>query len=129
MYWYSLFIFLVLTYGFGYLLTFFVKNSESFFERHLMRMGIGLGGLITVGLLLNILRIPLDHRILLGIMGLGLIAVLGYRYWKKKTLFLQKPSFNINLYIIGMLMLFAITFFMSAQTSFLASGLRKRYAG
>ena len=118
MYWYSLFIFLVLTYGFGYLLTFFVKNSESFFERHLMRMGIGLGGLITVGLLLNILRIPLDHRILLGIMGLGLIAVLGYRYWKKKTFFTSKPSFNINPYIIGMLMLFAITFFMYHKGAF-----------
>ncbi len=114
----SIIIFFILCYGFGYLITFFVKNSEHFFERHLMRIGIGLGTFVAVGYLLNLVRIPLDYRVFLGIILVGTCGVFGHRYWKHKTLFLHKQPFNINFYVVGMLILFAITFSMYHKGAF-----------
>ena len=114
----SIIIFLILCYGFGYLATFFLKNSEHFFERHLMRLGVGLGAWIAVGYFLNLLRIPLDYKIFLFIIFISGLAIFANRYWKHKTLFLAKPTFNINIYVIGMLILFFITFFMYHKGAF-----------
>src|SRR3989338_4300388 len=118
MYLYSIIVFLAICYGFGYLATFFVKNSEHFFERHLMRIGIGLGTFVTVGYLLNLLHIPLDYRIFLGIIAALALIIFAHRYWRHNTLLLEKPSFNINIYTIGMLILFSITFYMYHSGAF-----------
>ena len=58
-------LFLVYTFGLGLAATSFVKNSDNFLERNLMRMGFGLALLPFLGLILNFLRIPIDWRIIL----------------------------------------------------------------
>src|SRR3989338_629260 len=105
MYLYSIIVFLAICYGFGYLATFFVKNSEHFFERHLMRIGIGLGTFVSVGYLLNLLHIPLDYRVFFGVITAGAFTAFAHRYRKHKTFFLEKPTFNINIYTVGMIVL------------------------
>ncbi len=114
----SIIVFLALCYGLGYLLTFSAKNSESFLERHLMRLGIGLGGLVSLGYLLNLLHVPIDYRIFLTITLTGIIMAFGFRLWKTKKLLAVPISFNINPYIIGMLILFSLTFFMYHKGAF-----------
>ncbi len=118
MYWTTLALFFALCYGLGYLLTFSVKNADNFLERHLMRIGIGLGGFIALGYLLNLLRIPLDYKIFLFLIVLGILAANGYRYWKTKSLGIKKTTFSVNVYVLGMLILFAITFFMYHKGAF-----------
>ncbi len=107
----SIIIFFALCYGFGHIATFFVKNSEDFFERHLMRVGVGLGTLVVFGYALNLLRIPLDYRIFLSIACLCVLAALSYDYWKTKAVSIM-PTFNLNVPTMGMLVLFFLTFYM-----------------
>ncbi|MBT4824996.1 hypothetical protein HN695_01965 [Candidatus Woesearchaeota archaeon] len=52
-------LFFVMSYGFGYSITFFMKNSSSFLERNIIRFGIGLGVIPIFGILLSTLRVPL----------------------------------------------------------------------
>jgi hypothetical protein len=52
-------LFFLMSYGFGYSITFFMKNSSSFFERNLIRIGIGIGVVPILGILLSTLRVPL----------------------------------------------------------------------
>ena len=84
MYWSSLLFFIAACYGLGYLATFFVRDAEDSLERHLMRFGTGLGVFVVLGYLLNLLNVPLDYRIFLAIIALGILAVLGHRYWKHR---------------------------------------------
>ena len=63
----TLLFFLISTFGLGFTATFFVKNSENFLERNLMRFGFGLSLLPFLGIALNAFRIPADWRIILSI--------------------------------------------------------------
>lgn len=118
MYWPSLLFFIAACYGLGYLATFFLRGAEDTLERHLMRVGIGLGVFVILGYLLNLLRIPLDYRVFLAIIALGILAVLGHRYWRHRKWMLHQPSFRANPYALAMLALFAVTFFMYYQGAF-----------
>ncbi|HIJ18731.1 TPA: hypothetical protein HA372_03540 [Candidatus Woesearchaeota archaeon] len=118
MYWSSLLFFIAACYGLGYLATFFVRDAEDSLERHLMRFGTGLGVFVVLGYLLNLLNVPLDYRIFLAIIALGILAVLGHRYWKHRKWGLRKPAFRANPYALAMLILFVITFFMYHKGAF-----------
>jgi hypothetical protein len=77
-----------------------------------MRIGVGLGTFVAFGYLLNLLHIPLEYRIFLVLILVGIGVVFFYQYWKHKLLPIKKPTFNINIYTVGMLILFTITFYM-----------------
>ncbi len=112
---FSIIFFLIVMYGFGSSAPFIAKESEEFLERHLMRIGLGLGLMLTFGFLLNLIRIPLDWRIFL----LAAVAVLAIKViidYRKKELFNVKLNFNI--YALLMLVLFAATLFMYTKGAF-----------
>jgi len=96
---FSIVFFLVVLYGFGSSVSFIAKESDDFLERNLMRLGIGLGVMLLFGFLLNVLKIPLDWRIFLGLGILILIAKSYFDYRKNKTII---PKFNLNFYSILM---------------------------
>src|SRR3989338_4006133 len=112
---FSIVFFLVVLYGFGSSVSFIEKESDDFLERNLMRFGIGLGVMLLFGFLLNLLRIPLDWRIFLGIGVLILIVKFYLDYRKNRTIM---QNFNLNLYSILMLILFAITLYMYVHGAF-----------
>ena len=61
----SILLFFVYTLGLGFTATFFVKNSDNFLERSLMRFGVGLAILPFLGIILSTFRIPIDWRLIL----------------------------------------------------------------
>lgn len=111
----SIIFFLLTTYGLGSVVSFFVKESDELLERILMRFGTGLGILLFLGFLLNLLRIPLDWRIFMLLSIFILILKLYYEL-KRKQLF--NLGFNINLYSLLMIVLFIITLYMYTKGAF-----------
>ena len=53
----TILLFFVYSYGLGFTVTSFMKNSDNFFERNLMRIGIGIGTFVTLGVILNFMQI------------------------------------------------------------------------
>ena len=114
----SILAFLGITFGLGTLAAMFAKQSENFLERNLMKIGIGLGFFITLGLLFNLVRIPLDYRIFLGI---SLASILFYLFKTKAVKSINLSNFKLTqseLWIFAMLVLFFITFFMYYKGAF-----------
>ena len=60
----SILLFFAYTWGLGFSLTCFAKPIENFFERNIMRIGIGLAVLPLLSVALSLLRIPVDWRII-----------------------------------------------------------------
>jgi len=115
----SILVFFAITFCLGYSATRFVNESEIFLERALTRIGIGLGAFIVLGLLLNLLRIPLDWRVFLSI---G--AILSLLFILKNRSFLQNiknPRFKLtktDMAIFAMLLIFFASFYMYAKGAF-----------
>jgi len=61
----TILLFFVYCYGLGFTVSSFVKNSENFLERNLMRIGFGLATLPFLGLILNLIKIPIDWKLIL----------------------------------------------------------------
>ena len=61
----SVLYFFVVTFCLGFTATAFVKNSDNFLERNLMRIGFGLALLPFLGLVLNLAKLPAHWLILL----------------------------------------------------------------
>jgi len=117
----SIIVFFVLVFFFGLGLTLLAKQSDNFLERNLMRIGIGLGAFVTFGLLLNLLRIPLDWKIFLAI---GILSAALFLWKNRKSLQnnLKNPKFKLtktDLFILLMLLLFFITFSMYHKGAFI----------
>lgn len=112
-------LFLVYTYGLGFSLARIVIESENFLERNLMRIGIGLGSILVLGLILNISKIPLDWRLFL-ILSLFIPVI----YLVKKLLSAIKEfHFDLkitkyDLAIVAMLLIFSGTFLMYYKGTF-----------
>lgn len=110
--------FLVSCFGLGFTVTSFVKNSENFLERNLMRLGFGLALIPFLGIALNAFRIPADWRIILS------LSLAYPAYYAFKNI----PNFNTqnfkltitktNLSIFAMLLIFAATFYIYASGAF-----------
>jgi len=113
----TILLFFVYTWGFGYSMTFFFKNSENWLERNLMRIGFGLGGFIVVGVLLNLLGIILDWKIFLALALLGPLAGIVKSKFKRPQLGKIKLK-KLDFVIFVVLLIFAITFFMYAKGAF-----------
>ena len=111
----SIILFFVYTFGLGFTITSFVKNSDNFLERNLMRFGFGLAFLPFLGLILNLLRIPLDWRLILV---LSLVYPVYYliRYRPRPKLQLKITKTTIS--ILAMLVLFAINLYIYTSGAF-----------
>ena len=108
-------LFFVYTFCLGFAATSFVKNSDNFIERNLMRIGFGLALVPFLGLLLNLLRIPIDWKIILS---LSLVYPLYHLIKNKLQL---KPRFAItktDLSIFAMLVIFLVNLYVYASGAF-----------
>jgi len=61
----TILLFFIYTWGLGYTATYYLKNSQNFIEANIIRIGIGLGIIPILGVLLNLLGIPLDWAVFL----------------------------------------------------------------
>ncbi|MBS3101588.1 hypothetical protein J4204_05670 [Candidatus Woesearchaeota archaeon] len=114
MYILSIILFFAYTWSFGFGFSLLARESEDFLERNIMRIGIGLGSVITFGLLLNLLRIPIDWRIYL-LASILLVCLRAYIRYKKEANVLKIPKFSINLFSAIVLVLFFMSFYMYAK--------------
>ena len=120
----TIILFFIYTWGFGFALTSFVKNSEDFFERNLMRIGIGLGVIPILGVFLNLVHIPLHWIVFLL---LSIAAPIYFLFKKKDKINFSKirfPKPNLlkikksNLYILVVFLLFFILLYVMVKGSF-----------
>jgi len=111
----TILLFLVYCYGLGFTISSFVKNSENFLERNLMRLGFGLSILPFLALILNLIKLPADWRIILA---LSLIYPLYYlfRNYKKFSIRIKLTKTNLSIFI--MLLIFFINFYIYASGAF-----------
>ncbi|MBD3164445.1 hypothetical protein GF323_04545 [Candidatus Woesearchaeota archaeon] len=113
----SIILFFMYSYGLGYSLTFFFKNSENFFERNLMRVGIGLGILPFLLVCMDFLYVPLDWRILSAIV-LIIPIYSAYKTYKKGF---KIPVLSIkksDIYIFFVLIIFFFSLFTYTKGAF-----------
>ena len=114
----TILLFFLYCWGFGFTLTSFTKNAENFLERNLMRIGIGLAVIPILGVILNLLHIPLDWRIFLI---LALIYPLTYLVRNYKKINISDIKLKIkksDISILIVLLLFSFTLYMYASGAF-----------
>lgn len=108
-------LFLIYTWGFGFSLTSYLKNSDNFLERNLMRLGIGLVFTALLFIILAWLKIPLNWWLILLLSLIIPLIYLFKNYSKLNFKFKPKKS---DIYILIVLLLFAFTFFMYYKGAF-----------
>ncbi len=113
----SIILFFLYSWGFGFGLGLLAKESEDFLERNLMRIGTGLGAMLAFGLLLNLLRVPLDWRVFLSI-SLLLAFVKTYVDFKKEKVIFDAKKISISVFPLLMLALFSISLYMYEKGAF-----------
>jgi len=111
----SIAFFFICTFGLGFTITSFVKNSNNFLERNLMRIGFGLAFLPFLGLILNLLRIPIDWKLIL-ILSLAYPLYYVIRHRPKPNLQLKITKTTIS--ILAMLVIFAINLYVYSSGAF-----------
>ncbi len=114
----TIILFFLYSWGLGFTVTSFTKNSDNFLERNLIRIGIGLAVIPLVGVILNLLHIPLDWRIFLILALIYPIACLAKNYKQIKL-----PEFKLkirksDIAILVVLLMFALTFYIYASGAF-----------
>ncbi|MDO8480362.1 MAG: hypothetical protein Q7S65_00945 [Nanoarchaeota archaeon] len=107
----SILLFCAYTYGLGTLCTLFWK--EEGYEKHLMRVGVGLGAWVVLLVLLDFFGLPVDWRIVLAVSLLG-CALAAYRARASLSFKLRAPS----VFAAVVLVLFGLTLFMYAEGAF-----------
>ena len=115
----TIFLFFMYAWGLGFSFTFFLKNSDNFLERQLMRIGIGLGAFVMLGITLAFLRLPLDWRIFLFFSIAIPIIISIISFIKNKKIEYPKISpTRETIYIAIVLILFLGTFFIYQKGAF-----------
>jgi len=110
---FSIILFFIYTLGLGFSLTRFTKESSDWIERQVMRVGIGLGGLVVLNILLSLIGIPLDWKIILF---LSLIGPIVYAVKNPKKLF--KFDLKISVSVILLFIMFSASLFMYHKGAF-----------
>jgi hypothetical protein len=113
----TIMLFLVYCFGLGLSATFFLKNSKNFLERNLMRVGIGLALVPLLGMLLNILRLPIDWRIIL-ILSIAYPAYDAFRKFQSNAGFGKLRITKADISIFAVLLIFLGTFYIYASGAF-----------
>ncbi len=110
----SIALFFIYIYGLGFTATKFLKNAAGL-EKHLMRLGIGLGLLPVLIVLVGFLRIPLDWKIILAVSVIPMMYFIAREYKTYEFKFVLKKS---EVAALVMLLIFAFTLFMYVKGSF-----------
>lgn len=115
----TILLFFVYTFGLGYSITYFFKNSDNFFERWLVRLGIGLGGIPFLLVLFNLFHIPIDWKLVLVVSLVIPVVSLIIGVFRKR---IRIPNIKLdksNLYFLIVLVVFFLTLFMYVKGSFI----------
>ena len=114
----TILLFLLYCWGFGRGIGFLAREADDFLERNLMRVGIGFGIFLALGLVLNLIHVPLDWRIFLAASSTPILIII-YNHIRKKAKFSEALSnINFNLYSLLMLALFFISLYMYTSGAF-----------
>ncbi|MDP7115533.1 MAG: hypothetical protein QF632_04075 [Candidatus Woesearchaeota archaeon] len=110
----SIVLFFIYTWGLGFTVTHVgkIKESEDVFERHIMRIGIGLCAFILLGVLLNLVHVPLYWWIFFI---LSLVGPVYFTIKSPKVHFSFKKS---TFYSVLALLIFIFSLFMYASGSY-----------
>ncbi len=111
----TILLFFVYAYGLGFAVSSFVKNSDNFLERNLMRIGFGLSLLPFLGLILNLFRVPIDWKIILA---LSLAYPLYYLIRNKPITKFAFKLTKTDLSILAMLALFFVNLYIYSSGAF-----------
>ncbi|MBI2658414.1 glycosyltransferase family 39 protein [Candidatus Woesearchaeota archaeon] len=111
----TIMLFFAYSFCLGFTITFFAKKQDNFLERNLMRIGFGIAFLPFLGLILNLLRIPIDWRIILA---LSLAYPAFYLIKNRPKPKLQLKITKTDLSILAMLVLFSINLYIYASGAF-----------
>ncbi len=111
---FSVILFFIYMYGLGFTATKFLKTAEGL-EKHLMRIGIGLGILPVLIVLVGFLRIPVDWRVILAF---SLLPMLYFMFREYKSYRFRLAVRKSEVAVILVLLVFAFTFFMYVKGSF-----------
>ncbi len=109
--------FVVTTWSFGFTLTSFFKNADNFWERNIMRLGIGLAAWIPVGMIFVLFGIPLHWWLFLIISIIYPIIHLALKRQKAFNQFDLRLT-KANIYAIIALFLFTLTLQMHVTGAF-----------
>ena len=112
----TILLFFVYSYGLGLATTYFVKNSKNVFERNLMRIGIGIGSFIVLGVILNLLKIPMDWKIFLILSLIFPLIVIFKKQYSFLKLKLTKS--NLNILIVFVIFLVACNMYIGGSFSY-----------
>ena len=114
----TLILFFVYIYGLGYLSSFFVKESDNFIERLIMRGGIGLGVFSILSVVFNFLHIPLDYKVFLIIALVGIAFNLYKRFSNKELGGIKFKLKKSDIFILIVIVLFLFNFSMFHKGAF-----------
>lgn len=119
--WGSIIYFLIVTIGLGFLIDLIVKEWKAgILEKLVIRLGTGIAVFSFLGVILNLLHIPLDWKIFLAI---AIVIFLAAIYFRKQEI-LSGFKFNFSkitknqIYSVLVLIMFAITAYMYIHGSF-----------
>jgi len=110
--------FFVVSYFLGFSATSFVKNSDNFLERNLMRIGIGFTLIPLVAVAINLVGIPIDWKYVLVLSLVYPTFYLIRNFSRIKEIKQRLSITKSDLYIIAVLVIFAVTFYMYASGAF-----------
>lgn len=119
----TILLFFLYLWGFGYSATLFVKNADNWFERNIMRIGLGFSGFALAAALLNFFGVPIDWRAFLILTLVGPIYGLMKAY-RKGTLRAAMPKMpelkltKTTLCALIVLLFFFASLFMYIKGSF-----------
>ena len=113
----SILAFIAINLGLGFTITRFVEESSNLLERNLIRIGLSLSALPLIGIILSLIKIPVDWRIFL------LISIAyplyhffkNYRHFKFNFRFRLKKS-DLNLFVV--ILIFILVFYMYLKGAF-----------
>ncbi|GEM_PF-778272 len=111
----SIILFFVYTWGLGFTLAGFLKESDNFFERTVARIGIGLCIIPLIGLLLSVLHIPVDWRVFAA---LSIIYPAYFAFRNYKNLNFKFRLKKSDLYFLFVFIVFLLSFYMYYKGSF-----------
>jgi len=109
---------MVLLYLLGFSVLYFIKEQTGWFEKHIMRVGVGLGIFPVLAALFTITRVSLDWKVFLAVSAvIPLYALFKHR---KQLKFPALPSSFKMSHLVALLVIviFAFTFFMYHTGSF-----------
>ncbi|MFH0979288.1 MAG: hypothetical protein V1837_08395 [Candidatus Woesearchaeota archaeon] len=112
----TIILFFLYSWGIGFSATYFLKNSENFLERNLMRIGIGLGILPFMIYVLSLVHVPIDWKIYAALSLVGPVMV----FIKNKGV--PAPKFSLkksDLYTLAVLLIVSLSLFMFLKGAFL----------